>query len=78
MYNICNRTHQGTENGRAKLTEEEARYIKDHRNIPIYLLYEEFNQKIGYDAFKNIYQDKTYKNIPATVPEYPYNMEFTN
>lgn len=78
MYNICNRDHQGAENGRAKLTEEEARYIKDHRNIPIYLLYEEFNQKIGYDAFKDVYQDRTYKNIPATVPEYPYNMEFTN
>ena len=32
QYVISNRTRQGAENGRALLTEEEAQYIKDHRD----------------------------------------------
>lgn len=40
------------------------------------VLYEEFAEKITYNAFKNIYHDITYKNIKPTVDMYPYNFEF--
>lgn len=67
----------GAENGNAHLTEEEVRYIKSHRNIPLYVLYEGFADKIKYETFANIYHDKTYKNIRPTVDIYPYNLEFS-
>lgn len=68
----------GAENGRALLTEEEAQYIKDHRNIPMYILYEDFSQKISYEAFKKCYKHQTYTNLIPSVEEYPYNFEFSN
>lgn len=71
-------SHSGAENGRALLTNEEAQYIKDHRDIPEYVLYEEFADKLSYGAFKDIYLDKTYKNITTTTEIYPFNLEFSN
>lgn len=67
----------GVLNGRSLLTENEVRYIKNNRNKPIYVLYEEFSSRITYAAFKNIYKNKTYKNIIPTVNEYPYNSQFS-
>lgn len=67
----------GEQNGNAHLTKEEVEYIKSHRNLPLYVLYDDFAEKIGYQAFQNIYHDKTYKNIRPTVDEYPYNLEFS-
>lgn len=68
----------GTSNGRAKLTKKEVQYIKDHRNIPMYVLYEDFNEKITYSTFKKVYNDETYKDIVPHVEQYKYNLEFTN
>lgn len=73
-------THQikyGADNGNACLSEQEAQYILDNRNKPMYLLYEEFNNKISYEAFKKIYHHLTYTNLSTTVSEYPYNREFS-
>lgn len=70
--------HYGEENGKALLTKEEAQYIKDNRNIPEYVLYEEFADKISYNTFKDVYLDKTYKNIKTTTEIYPFNLEFSN
>lgn len=70
--------HFGADNSNAKLTNEEAQYIKDHRYLPEYVLYEEFNEKISYQAFKDIYHDKTYPNIKPHSDIYPYNLEFSN
>lgn len=44
----------------------------------MYLLYEEFCDKISYEAFKKCYKHQTYTHLPITVAEYPYNMEYTN
>ena len=68
----------GGNNGKAVLTNEEAQYIKDNRNIPEYVLYEEFSDRISYSAFKDVYLDKTYKNIKTSTPIYPFNSEFSN
>lgn len=76
-YNINNRAHSGTDNGRALLTEEEAQYIKDHRNLPMYVLYEEFVDKISYEAFKKCYKHQTYKNLTPSVEEYPNNIQYS-
>lgn len=76
-YNINPTPMIGVKNGRALLTEEEVQYIKNNRNKPLYVLYDEFSDKIGYEAFKNIYHDKTYKDIRPTVEEYPYNIEYS-
>jgi hypothetical protein len=67
----------GTKNGRSLLTEEDVIYIKSHRDLPEYVLFEKFNERISYDAFKNIYLDNTYKNILPTVEPYSYNMQFS-
>ena len=77
MYNINNSIHYGENNGRAVLTDKEAQYIKSHRDIPEYVLYDQFSEKISYTAFKDIYNNKTYKNIVPTVDPYPYNCEFS-
>ena len=68
----------GASNSNACLTDEEAQYIKDHRDIPEYVLYEDFSEKISYSAFKDIYLDKTYKNIRPHSEIYPFNLEFSN
>ena len=70
--------HCGEANGKAFLTNEEALYIKDNWNIPEYVLYEEFADKISYNTFKDVYFDKTYKNIKTTTEIYPFNLEFSN
>lgn len=75
---IENSTRIGAENGRAKLTEEEAQYILDHRNLPMYALYEDFKDKISYESFKKLYHHNTYTNLNTKVQEYPYNWEFGN
>ena len=75
---IENSTRIGAENGRAKLTEEEAQYILDHRNLPMYALYEDFKDKISYESFKKLYHHNTYTNLSTKVQEYPYNWEFVN
>lgn len=66
----------GANNGNAHLTEEEAQYILDNRNKPICLLYEEFSDKLNYEAFRKVYHHITYKNLNTTTTEYPYNREF--
>ena len=68
----------GSSNGRAKLTDKEVQYIKDHRNLPMYVLYDEFSDKISYNAFKEIYWNHTYIDIQPHVDMYPYNLEFSN
>lgn len=67
----------GAENSNAHLTEEEAQFILDHRNLPIYILYEDFNEKISYEQFKKLYHHKTYTNLTTSTQEYPYNTEFS-
>lgn len=67
----------GYENSNAHLSYKEAKYIKDNRNIPMYVLYDDFSEKISYEAFKKIYLDITYKNIKPSVDIYPYNFEFS-
>lgn len=71
------KNQQGADNGNAHLSEEEVRYIKSHRDIPEYVLYEQFADKLSYGAFKKVYLDKTYKDIRPTVQVYPYNVEFS-
>lgn len=77
QYSIAHSVHTGCKNGRALLSNDEVAYIKSHRNMPEYELYDEFCDKISYIAFKNIYNDKTYKDIPPTVDKYPYNTEYS-
>ena len=77
QYNINNRVHNGADNGRALLTEEEAQYIKDHRNLPMYVLYEEFADRISYETFKKCYKHQTYKNLTPSVEEYPNNIQYS-
>lgn len=69
--------HVGSSNGRALLTDEQAQYILDNRNLPEYVLYEEFSEIISYDAFRKIYLGKTYTNLTTNTPIYPFNLEFS-
>ena len=66
----------GADNANAKLSIEEAQYILDNRDKPMSLLYEEFSDKLTYDAFRKIYHHQTYANLTTTTSEYPYNKEF--
>lgn len=68
----------GSDNSNAHLTEEEAQYILDNRNIPMLLLYKQFENKISYEQFKKVYHHKIYTNLTAHSDEYPYNAEFSN
>lgn len=68
----------GEKNYNANLTYEEAKFIKDNRNIPMYVLYENFSEKISYEAFKKVYNNSTYTNIIPTVDCYPNNLEFSS
>ena len=83
-YNICDGGNGtmgvqkfGSDNSNSHLTEEEAQYILDNRNIPMYVLYDDFRDKISYQTFKNIYNHKTYTNLEAHSEIYPYNFEFS-
>lgn len=69
--------HIGSSNGKALLTDEQAQYILDNRNLPEYVLYEEFSEIISYDTFKNIYLGKTYTNLTTNTSIYPFNLEFS-
>ena len=44
----------------------------------MYVLYDEFSDKISYNAFKEIYWNHTYIDIQPHVDMYPYNLEFSN
>lgn len=77
-YNIENSVKIGTDNGRSLLTAEQVKYIKANRNIPEFVLYEEFCDIISYEAFKKIYLNKTYTNIEPTSEIYPFNLEFSS
>ena len=66
----------GADNANAKLSIEEAQYILDNRDKPMSLLYEEFSDKLTYDAFRKIYHHQTYTNLTTTTSEYPNNREF--
>ena len=76
-YNQLFTPKYGIDNGRALLTEEEVIYIKNNRNQPLYLLYEDFNQKLSYEQFKKIYHNKAYPQIQPSVEEYPFNFEYS-
>lgn len=67
----------GEQNNKAKLTDAEAQYIKDHRDQPMYVLYEEFSDIITYETFKKCYKHQTYTHLTPKVSEYPYNFEFS-
>lgn len=71
-------SNYGADNSNAHLTEEEAQYILDHRNEPMYILYDMFSDKLSYEAFKKVYHHQTYTNLTTAVSEYPYNFEFGN
>lgn len=77
-YNIENTSHDGEANGNSKITDEEALYIKEHRCLPMYVLYDDFCEKIGYQAFRDIYNDKTFKHIKTNVQPYPHNRDFSS
>ena len=66
--------HRGT---KQKISDDEIAYIKNHRNIPMYVLYISFQDKISYEYFKMIYNNKIRTDIPPTVDCYPYNSEFS-
>ena len=66
----------GADNGNAKLSQEEAQYILDNRDLPIYILYDQFSDRIAYDTFRKIYHHQTYKNLNTNKEIYPYNREF--
>lgn len=68
----------GVDNSNAHLTQEEAQYILDHRNEPMYLLYELVSDKLSYGQFKKLYHHQTYTNLTTIVSEYPYNREFSS
>lgn len=68
---------KGEKNGKAKITDEEAQYILDNRNQPLYVLYEFFNNKISYSEFKSIYNGKKFSHLTTDTPIYPYNLEFS-
>lgn len=78
-YNISSGggVQKGSENGRAKLTKEQAQYILDNRNQPMYVLYEQFNEILTYSAFKKIYHHQTYTDLSTDVEEYPHNIEYS-
>lgn len=60
----------GGENSNACLTNEQAQYIKDHCDIPEYVLYEDFNELISYESFKKIYNNLTYPNVVTKTKPY--------
>ena len=62
---------------KVKITDEQIAYIKQHRDLPMYVLYDKFSDLICYDYFKQIYYDKARKDIKPTVEEYPYNLQFS-
>lgn len=68
---------KGEKNGRAKITDTEAQFILDHRNLPEYVLFDDFSDKISYGEFKEIYLNKKFKHLTTTTSLYPFNFEFS-
>lgn len=68
----------GENNGNARLTDEQAQYIKDNRDQPLMILYEEFSDIISYESFKKCYNGITYTHLTTKTDPYPYNFEFGN
>lgn len=66
--------HGGT---KSKITDEQIQYIKDNRNQPEYVLYNEFSDIISYGYFKQLYRDEIRKDIIPKVEMYPYNLQFS-
>ena len=77
LYKPYPKACPGEKNGRAKISDEEAQYILDNRDKPLYVLYEDFNDKISYDEFKSIYHHKKFRHLTTETPIYPYNIEFS-
>lgn len=68
----------GENNPNAKITIEEAQYILDNRNKPMYALYKEkFEDKICYSYFKDIYNHNKYTYLQTTTEMYPSNLEYS-
>lgn len=67
----------GEKNSNHILTEDQVKYIKNHRNLPQYQLFDEFSEIISYEQFKKIYRDECWKEIVPEVEQYPYNLEFS-
>lgn len=76
--NIPSKPKYGEENNHSLLTNTEAQYILDHRYLPMYVLYDEFSEKISYETFRKIYHNQSYTNLTTNIQEYPYNFEFSN
>jgi len=60
-----------------KITDEQVAYIKNNRNLPLYVLYDEFSDLISYGYFKEIYKNNVRPDIKPAVEMYPYNLEFS-
>lgn len=60
-----------------KITDEQVAYIKNNRNLPLYVLYDEFSDLISYGYFKEIYKNNVRPDIKPTVEMYPHNLEFS-
>ena len=59
------------------ISDEDIFYIKSHRNLPEYLLYNLFCDKISHGYFLQIYRDEVRKEIRPTVEMYPDNLTFS-
>lgn len=77
-YAQAHKTGVGLGNNNQKLTEEDVRYIKDHRNLPLYKLYEDFVDKISYSQFKKIYHNRAFLEVEPHVECYELNFEYSN
>ena len=63
---------------KTKITDEQIAYIKNNRNLPLYILYDSFSDLISYGYFKQIYKNKVRPDIKPTVNMYPHNLEFSS
>lgn len=64
-----NQTHSGEKNGRALLTEEDVKYIRECYNahVPFREIYNEYKNKISKRGLQKVWWFETWKNI---YPEY--------
>lgn len=74
---FSNQKRWGEDNPNAKLTNEEAQYILDNRDKPMYELYKDFENKISYSYFKQIYNHQKYEYLTTTTKCYPHNLEYS-
>lgn len=59
------------------ISDEDILYIKSHRNLPEYILYDSFCDKMSHGYFLQIYRDEVRKEISPTVEMYPDNLAFS-